>query len=638
MFLMGRLLLCAERRRLAPDEQIALCDRVLSVNPNSELALRRKASVLVNAGRRAEALQVFTEATHLHPNNLPLWRNAAQIAARLNYAAELNQLILRGREYFGDGSADSAAGLAAILEAAGKTDEAAALAEKGLDSAKHAVTARQVIVRQSVDEGNFSHAWPHLLELQKPADRPIDLVRLYAQVAAGFSYVQPTQAHRANRGGLQPIEGRFPDIVFQEAVQRTPILSAEQCRNVIFEVTSTLAAGGAERQVALTCQALAKFHGDLKTELVAEDLSANLGRDFFLPRIDQERIPVRELRDMYLQGAWRELLAERPDLRANIRILSSLPMTAQRIALPLYVLLVQHRPQIVHLWQDMIAVAGGLAAVLAGIPRIVLGTRSTRPVEIQRARPYFRGAYIAMLQRPGVSMIGNSENGARDYEEWLGLPLGSVGVIPNACDFEAIRANASEERAREIRRSLGISPDAPVLGGVMRCSFEKRPELWTSVAIELARHNPRFHGLLVGDGPMMRELLEMVRSVGLAERIHFVGRKTPVEPWMQAMDVLFLSSKTEGLPNVLIEGQALGVAVSTMRVGGAPEAVSEGRSALVLDEASPAELADQLGRLLGTPQRRTQFAAAGPAFIREKFSAEAIVARIVEEFRCSPGC
>ncbi len=51
------------------------------------------------------------------------------------------------------------------------------------------------------------------------------------------------------------------------------------------------------------------------------------------------------------------------------------------------------------------------------------------------------------------------------------------------------------------------------------------------------------------------------------------GRKSPVEPWIAAVDAMLLASEVEGLPNVLLKAQALGVPVVTTKAGGSGEAV-----------------------------------------------------------------
>jgi glycosyltransferase involved in cell wall biosynthesis len=316
--------------------------------------------------------------------------------------------------------------------------------------------------------------------------------------------------------------------------------------------------------------------------------------------------------------------------RDDVGLLSAMPTDVANVALPLFGLIIERRPRVVHLWQDSIAVAGGVAAMLAGVPRIVLGTRSTRPIERQRARRYLRAGYHALLRYPGTVLLNNSMNGARDYADWLGIDAGQIRTVYNGFDFEAMRARTDPAASGAVRESLGAGPEEVVIGGVMRCSFEKRPELWTEAVIALARGDPRIRGLLIGEGPMRGALEERVEAEGLSARIKFVGRQAPVEPWMGAMDILFLSSLTEGLPNVLIEAQALGVAAATMRVGGAPETVRENVTAVVIDNGPIEAIAAALRPLTHDASMRARYGEAGRAWTAETFSLDATLARLGE--------
>jgi glycosyltransferase involved in cell wall biosynthesis len=123
----------------------------------------------------------------------------------------------------------------------------------------------------------------------------------------------------------------------------------------------------------------------------------------------------------------------------------------------------------------------------------------------------------------------------------------------------------------------------------------------------------------------------------LADRIHYVGRQSPVEPWMRAMDLLFLSSLTEGLPNVLIEAQSLGVPVATMRIGGAPETVIENETAIVLDEGPVAGIADPIGALLADRTRRKAFGRRAAQWTTDQFGIEATVDKLLGYYRASAG-
>jgi len=88
---------------------------------------------------------------------------------------------------------------------------------------------------------------------------------------------------------------------------------------------------------------------------------------------------------------------------------------------------------------------------------------------------------------------------------------------------------------------------------------------------------------------------------------------------MNAMDVLFLSSVTEGLPNVLIEAQAMGCPVVTMDVGGAAETILPTITGIALQEAPPDALADDIITLLGDTARRSGMSEQAIAHVEAQF-------------------
>jgi glycosyltransferase involved in cell wall biosynthesis/tetratricopeptide (TPR) repeat protein len=623
----SRVLRMAQLRDRPVEEIVAHCEEFLKVEPNNEGALLQRANGLLRLGRRPDALVQYAEGARLHPRNATFWRSAAALAVNLNRKAEAKSLAEEARRHFDLSTVRDLSQLADIYDAAGDSDETLTLAEAAVALDPSSPDANLITGRVWMGRGCYDKAWPFLRIAGASTTRSQQSVEMLARAAAGFRYLRPSQADLVE---IEPIGGQFPDVLFEDMVGRSAIRPRAECRNKVLHVSSTLASGGAERQVAVTVAGLARIEQSLAVEFVADDLDPANGRDFFLPVVEKARVPVHVLHAMREAGAWRELLVDRPELRQAVRLLGALPADLARYALPMFVLFAQQKPAAVHLWQDMIAVSGGIAAILAGVPRIILSIRSTRPIEQQRYRPYFHAAYSAFLERSGVTMIGNSHNGARDYEDWLGIAAGRVGVVYNGYDFQEMRSRTDPARAAAIRVQNISPPDALVFGGVMRCSFEKRPELWTAVACELVRRDARVFGILVGDGPMRGDLEAEVERLGLSHRIRFVGRQSPIEPWMAAMNVLFLSSLTEGLPNVLIEAQSLGVPVATMRVGGAPETVEEGRTAVVIDEGTPAEVADAVGTLLFDGPKRRAFGTAAAKWAQGTFSVDAMLAKLGE--------
>ena len=628
--LRARLLQVHLRMDSAPQQIVDICTETLAVAPRDEDALLQRGNAYTRLGNRRLAIADFKSGIDAFPRNITFWRSIITSLIFLGEDGEVRLLLERARAIFASSTADDVSALAEIFSAADRHDEALGFAEAAV-KADPASASRQLVARIQVRRGHFDLAWPHLLRLQDDEQRRMRTTRLFAKVAAGRSTALPWVGEGA-------ADRSFPQSVFDAIVRRPPAVQRESGRLRVLHVTSSLGAGGAERQLTNTVLRLAELSGTgVEVELAVEDLSSAHGRDFFLAPVQNAGLAIHCLKDERQAANWRDMLARRPDLRGAVQAIGSMPDEVVRIALPLLPILIERQPDVVQLWQDTICIAGGLTAVLAGVPRILLCTRSTHPVERQRARPYLEGGYRALLRQPGVSLFNNSEHGARDYERWLKLSANSVNVVRNGYDFEAIRSRIDDGRSRQIHRELGIPPSAPVLGGVMRCSFEKRPELWTATAIELCQKMPEARAILVGDGPMMGQIKGRVAECGLADRIHYVGRQSPVEPWMRAMDLLFLSSLTEGLPNVLIEAQSLGVPVATMRIGGAPETVIENETAIVLDEGPVAGIADPIGALLGDRMRRKAFGRRAAQWTTDQFGIEATVDKLLGYYRASAG-
>jgi glycosyltransferase involved in cell wall biosynthesis len=94
---------------------------------------------------------------------------------------------------------------------------------------------------------------------------------------------------------------------------------------------------------------------------------------------------------------------------------------------------------------------------------------------------------------------------------------------------------------------------------------------------------------------------------------------------MADMDMLLLTSRVEGFPNVLVEAQLVGVPVISTRVGGASEAVDHGRSGWLLDDDDPAKAADIIIRLLRDVEWRQTASNRGREFAKACFGMPAIV-------------
>lgn len=419
----------------------------------------------------------------------------------------------------------------------------------------------------------------------------------------------------------------FPEATFRAGIGLRRHAPAPY-RSVVL-VTSTLGAGGAERQVALSAAGLVEplRRRGLETHLVCRDLRPAYQNHLMLPMVEGSGATITDLSTFDPGSVVRAMRASGALSAADLRLLSSFPLPEYRSIALLLDQFRRLRPEVVHLWQDGIICVGSVAAMMAGVPRVVCSIRNVvpGPGDTRRYRPYLQGVYQSLAANPRVQLTANSELGARDYETKLGLPEGRIGVIRNGLDLRAIAERCGPDGRHRIRSELGFGDDVLVLGAVFRLVPAKRPHLWLEVAAALSRQFPTLRLLLIGEGPLRAELEGLARDLGIGERTFFAGRRAPVEPWIAAMDTMLLSSDVEGLPNVLIEAQALGVPVVTTDAGGSREAVRDGVTGCVVAESSPAALVAACARYLASPDSRARARARGPAFVAETFGLDRMI-------------
>lgn len=115
---------------------------------------------------------------------------------------------------------------------------------------------------------------------------------------------------------------------------------------------------------------------------------------------------------------------------------------------------------------------------------------------------------------------------------------------------EAIRA--------EVRAELG-GIDKYIIGHAGNFCYQKNHVFFISMMEELLKMEPNALLLLVGKGPRLDMLKQMVKQAGLKEHVRFLGFRSDVNRLMQAMDIFVLPSNFEGLPIVGIEAQYAGL-------------------------------------------------------------------------------
>jgi glycosyltransferase involved in cell wall biosynthesis len=278
---------------------------------------------------------------------------------------------------------------------------------------------------------------------------------------------------------------------------------------------------------------------------------------------------------------------------------------------------------------DYCNVLGGIAADLVGVPHIIQSGRSMAPDHFSIFQPYMRPGYRSLFKRRKTILLNNSRAGAQDYARWLDLPPTQIRVIHNGFEFPP----AASARVREDeRRKFNIHNKAIVVGSVIRFSEEKRPKLLIDMARVLLRTHPKLKFLIFGAGPMFEDMKNYVASCGCSESIQLPGVTKDVWASLAAMDIFVLTSRMEGLPNVLIEAQASRLPVVCTAVGGMAETYVEGETGLGVSSATAEGLAEAVSRLIEQPKLRQDMSKKALGFARNNFGMGKMISKTLDAY------
>jgi asparagine synthase (glutamine-hydrolysing) len=393
----------------------------------------------------------------------------------------------------------------------------------------------------------------------------------------------------------------------------------------VLMITSTYNLGGSERQMLVAASGLLQRGYDVRIMALypSEPDTPNIENEVvklgITPQFCSDFLPTEA-------GGFRA-----PDGK-SAQELAGLPRWFIHKVAPVRAAIRQYRPSVVHAFTDLPAVVGAFAACSLGVPRIVLYQQSMQWCMRRlgaAAVDFLWEGYRSAIDNPTVKILNNSAAGAADYERWLGLRPGTIGVLYNAIACEKI-GNPAAEKAAGFRTQLGLPPTAPVVGTAIRFVEDKDPDLWLATAAEIAKARPDVHFLLAGYGKLYDRILQRIEVLGLRDRVILPGAMSDPGLIFAAADVVLLTSLTEGLPNVLIEAQAAGRPVVAADVGGVGEAVADGRTGCLVRGRSPQRLATAVLDVLGDPSWAGRAAAEGPAFVASRFGVERMITEMLE--------
>lgn len=189
----------------------------------------------------------------------------------------------------------------------------------------------------------------------------------------------------------------------------------------------------------------------------------------------------------------------------------------------------------------------------------------------------------------------------------------TIGNSPSVVDHLATHARISRDRLRLVRggidpgplreakpidkTALGQPDDAPIVLWVGRLDVVKGLELLVESFQPIAA-NTSSHLLLAGTGPLHARLTHLIGALDLSDRIHLLGPRDDVPALLKSANVFVFPSRTEGLPNALLEAMAAQCAVVTTDVPGCRDLIQHEENGLLVPYGDVEALSCAIRRLL----------------------------------------
>lgn len=241
-----------------------------------------------------------------------------------------------------------------------------------------------------------------------------------------------------------------------------------------------------------------------------------------------------------------------------------------------------------------------------------------------------RRKILNRIQAFSTRILVNSEAIRQELVMRDGFPLDKIHVVYNGIDREKFTKAVADRKLLHSR----LTPNHKLIVMVANMHMGVKGH---SDLIEAARtiHEacPEARILLAGDGEMRPFFEDQVGAAGLEEMFVFLGHRTDIPALLACCDIGVLASRSEGLPNAVLEYMAAGLPVVATTVGGLPEIIDDETSGLLIPPENPAALCTAIVRLLMDEQLRKRLGTAGRERVAAQFNFANVMANLRQLYR-----
>lgn len=270
--------------------------------------------------------------------------------------------------------------------------------------------------------------------------------------------------------------------------------------------------------------------------------------------------------------------------------------------------------EIVHTQDFYTNIFGMIAARVAGV-RGIASKRETGEMRSTAQRIFEKQAF-----RLARAIVVNAE-AVREFLQKQRIDERKIFTIYNGLDLERLKPTQTRD---ETLREFNLPRNKKLITIVANLRHAvKNQAMFLRAAQKVKEKFPNAAFVLAGEGGLIEEYKNLARELRIETDAFFIGRCAKVADLLSASDICVLSSKAEGFSNAILEYMAAARPVVATRVGGAAEAIEDGKSGFLIESDDDSTIAEKLLFLLKNQETARKFGERGRQIVEGKFSCAA---------------
>ncbi len=436
--------------------------------------------------------------------------------------------------------------------------------------------------------------------LRRKWDSDIEVFQEFMEKSATSHYMHPKVSAALEAIAMieesslltpEQVDGRINDRLFDVFFRANSSKPYEaSAPNKVALIGANMAAGGAEHVLVNAHLGLLE-NKSVDNSLWLHNIDEHLNHDHFLRQYDVE---LGGKSKTYLMKPIFETTKPFSYIEGYIGYQSN----------KVYRQIMEEKPAVIHAWQDSTNIECAFAGIEAGVPKIILHPHNMRPDLVHKTKiaKSFWACYRALLSRDDTHLICCSQASLNDYLGWLDIAeTDNCHVVYNGFKWSEESLETQRKFSRKfLSEKLSIDPGLKIVCGIFRLNEVKQPLLWAEIARLVSEKREDVAFVIFGDGELRPELKEFITKHDLGDRFFLPGRVQNATKHSADCNVLLQTSRTEGLPTVLIEAMTNGMPVVASNVGGSNECFAGNHPEMfqLIDGFNPEDFAVELIRML----------------------------------------